>query len=117
MPARKGEDAVSNAAARGRGEKAGPWPKLGGGFGGPESEVALGAWVEAGADADANADADADDTEDGREMAAEENAGAEAEAKPEQSAEESSSVCIKAAGGGRGCQRTERRSSLRKAWS
>jgi hypothetical protein len=33
-------------------------------------------------------------------MAAEENAGAEAEAKPEQSAEASSSVCIKAAGGG-----------------
>ncbi|UKZ65343.1 uncharacterized protein TrAtP1_006535 [Trichoderma atroviride] len=42
-----------------------PGQSSGGGFGGPESEVALGAWVEAGADADADAGADEDDTEDG----------------------------------------------------
>lgn len=43
VPAKKGEDAVSSAAARGRGGIAGSWPKSGVGFGGPESEAALGA--------------------------------------------------------------------------
>lgn len=47
VPAKKGEDAVSSAAARVRGEVAGPWPKVGAEFGAefgsPESEAAFGA--------------------------------------------------------------------------
>lgn len=111
------EEAVSNTAARGRGEAAGSSVEAKAGFGNPGSK-APGARVEDAAEGGWSTGAAGGSAVAGPET--EERAEAEAEAKPMLSAEMSSFSCIEAPVGGRRCQKARegrRFGLIRKAWN